>query len=121
MKAITTLTVDTEVLARARKDIENLSGEFENFLRAELELGQGKNLKDKLGLARVKVANVTKELIKVTEEREGLKRDNKALKIQIGKLEKKMENTLAKKGRGFIPGDFYTKQTMLGKEKGHAL
>lgn len=74
MKVLIHLSCDPELYARARQEISNISCEFENFLRAELDLGKAKDDHDKLELARIQVAKLTKALEEVTKERDELKK-----------------------------------------------
>lgn len=84
MKVATTLSIDPDVLAKAKKNIPNISHIVEKYLETILDIKKAKKEADRLQLTEIKLIEVSKELTEMVDI-------NKKLKKETGDLKKKLE------------------------------
>lgn len=95
MKTTTSITIDPDILQRAKKKIDNISDHVQKFLENEMELKKSKTLKDKLVVAHSKI-------IKLSRDLEALNKENKDLKRELDKFKSRSEAQITKEQEGYI-------------------
>lgn len=87
MKVATSVTIDPEVLAKAKKNIPNISAEFQKYLGTILDLKKAKKEADYSKLSEIKIIELSKELVHSTGLIKELKKEVKDMKEKIEKME----------------------------------
>ena len=95
MKVATSVTIDPEVLAKAKKNIPNISGEFQKYLGTILDLKKAKKEADYSRLSEIKIIELSKELVHSVDLIKKLKKENKNLKESIEKIKAKSEGQIS--------------------------